>query len=160
MRPVLPFHVRYLEFCFLFNEFLAFFSCFTNISCLISSFIGHCRRLIGERIKWEDHIAWFRPLAGPAVNMVTWMHAAKTKHGNIENVAHSHRFQGFQVILKIRVYRHLRRVPTMKNHNYVRGKVTATKTVNFFFVIVHSHLESDFTICSSFPLKQKNIWTL
>lgn len=92
--------------------------------------------------------------------MVTKMHAAKIKHSNIDNVAHSRRFQGFQVILKIRVYRHLRQVPTMKKHNYVRGKGTATKIVNFFFVKVNSYRESDFTICSSFSLKQQNIWTL
>lgn len=136
-----PFHIGYVDLFFLFNEFLAFFflTRFHKISCLISCFIGHCRRLIRKPMRWEDHTSQFRPLADLQLRTDP-NNAAQSKTHEIQNVARSHRFQEFQAIQKIRVFRHLRQVPkNVKNALMLEKKERTIKTIHFFCVIGHSY---------------------
>lgn len=82
-------------------------------------------------MRWEDHTSQFRPLADLQLRADP-NNAAQRKTREIWNVARSHRFQEFQVIPKIRVYRHLRQVPkNVKNTLMLEKKKQQSKQYTF-----------------------------
>lgn len=137
LPPGFSFHIGYVDLFFLFNEFLAFFppTRFHKISCLISCFTGHCRRLIRKPMRWEDHTSQFRPLADLQLRADP-NNAARRKTHEIWNVAHSHRFQEFQAIQKIRVFRNLRQVPKNVKNTLMLGEKKKQQSKEYTFSVL------------------------